>query len=136
MSFKAAFQQIICGACDPLFHLFGNSMGNDSSLPTTQDYESAVSCLLSELHMASSPDAIKMTSARRTETLHDMRIYLRRLGLDLNGDIGISNNNDNSNETAEVVEEATTADLHEKIIRSEIIDLCQKIDSPNSPDEL
>jgi len=135
MSFKAAFQQIICGACDPLFHLFDDSMGNDSSLPTTQDYESAVSCLLSELHMASSPDAIKMTSARRTETLHDMRIYLRRLGLDLNGDIGISNKNDNSNETAEVVEEATTADLHE-IIRSEIIDLCQKIDSPKTPDEL
>ncbi|KAL3790398.1 hypothetical protein ACHAW5_008355 [Stephanodiscus triporus] len=49
-------------------------------------YESAVAALLSPLHQATSYDAIRASSARRKNTIRDMRLYLRRLDLDLNGD--------------------------------------------------
>ena len=48
-------------------------------------YEGAVASLLSPLHQAASPDAIRAASARRKDTLSDMRAYLRRMGLDPNG---------------------------------------------------
>ncbi|KAL3804021.1 hypothetical protein HJC23_006412 [Cyclotella cryptica] len=50
----------------------------------TEDYDEAVKALLSPLHQATSPDAIRASAARRTNTLQDMQIYLQRLGLDVN----------------------------------------------------
>ena len=49
-------------------------------------YESAVLPLLSPLHQAASPEAIRASSARRRSTSRNMRAYLRQLGLDLNDD--------------------------------------------------
>ncbi|KAL7528896.1 hypothetical protein ACHAWF_002756 [Thalassiosira exigua] len=50
------------------------------------DYDDAVAALLSPLHQASSPDAIRAAAARRRRTLRDMRVYSRRVGLDLDGE--------------------------------------------------
>ncbi|KAL7535908.1 hypothetical protein ACHAXR_007933 [Thalassiosira sp. AJA248-18] len=50
-----------------------------------ESYENAVSALLSPLHQATTPAAIRTAAARRKNTLHDMHTYLHRLGLNLNG---------------------------------------------------
>ena len=43
------------------------------------DYADALDCLL--VHQASSKDDLQKTAARRTRTIQDMKIYLRRIGL-------------------------------------------------------
>ena len=44
-------------------------------------YESALSALMSPVHQATTPAAIRLTSKRRTRTPRDVRTYLRRIGL-------------------------------------------------------
>mmetsp|Transcript_34549 Transcript_34549/g.83588 ORF Transcript_34549/g.83588 Transcript_34549/m.83588 type:complete len:665 (-) Transcript_34549:265-2259(-) len=58
----------------------------DSHCTGEGDYENAAAALLSPLHQSTTPTAIRAAAARRRNTLHDMHVYLRRLGLDLNGD--------------------------------------------------
>jgi len=53
---------------------------------TNEDYESAVAALMSPVHQASTPAAIREASARRRNTLVDMTTYLNRIGIDLSGD--------------------------------------------------
>ncbi|KAL7488935.1 hypothetical protein ACHAW6_014526 [Cyclotella cf. meneghiniana] len=50
----------------------------------TEAYDEAVKALLSPLHQATSPDEIRASAARRTNTLQDMQLYLQRIGLDVN----------------------------------------------------
>lgn len=73
-------------------------------------YEAAVSALLSPIHQATTPQALREAALRRTNTLQDMQIYLHRLGLDLNGTDAKSNNNndDNKNDNCSGKEESIT----------------------------
>ena len=57
--------------------------GNATS---NEDYERAVAALLSPVHQASTPAAIREASARRRNTLVDMTTYLQRIGIDLTDD--------------------------------------------------
>ena len=51
------------------------------STTINEDYESAVAALLSPVHQASTPAAIREASARRRNTVSDMTTYLNRIGL-------------------------------------------------------
>jgi folylpolyglutamate synthase len=48
---------------------------------TSESYESAIAALYSPLHQATTPEAIRLSSARRTRTIQDMREYMRRIRL-------------------------------------------------------
>lgn len=59
-----------------------------------RSYESAVSALLSPVHQATTPTAIRTAAARRRSTLDDMQVYLKRLGLELTANNGDADNRD------------------------------------------
>ena len=83
-----------------------SNMNNDEG-HYNYKYDSAVSALLSPVHQARTPEAIRAAASRRTNTLHDMHTYFHRLGLNLNdADVGDAtssskdNNNNNSSSSS------------------------------------